>query len=641
MATKKKKISNAALATKSLGNIGDIKTDRPSSGFSSMLGESARNGRAPVSTQTMAAPVMVPSYGTAAPVNTGSLGGYPVDTSEPTYTPVVGNRAMYAPTKTPAQRAADLMNAKYGSKIAALNSQGQRLDTDLTVGQATQTNYGISGDKKLEAIYADLTGQTQKIADNIKGVYAGADTAIAQGYTDSAAALSGVQGQATKMLSDQAAQLGLNQAIPSAAEGLNSYVGQAQAQGAIDRANSGANIKTLGANMSAAALKDVANTAQYGADNRRDLVLNVQNTISKLQFEHDKNKKDLLDQLSALQSEKADAIASATSEEEAKDYDRQYTAEQDRIQTDFANVTMKNNLEQQKFKNKMDKFDQEDRHNAQLNDTRLANQAAEIQMLQLREQIKNGTFNRTLAEKEFGVKLVDQALSQSKFTEEVSNNKRQNDFNEWAQREQLTQKWTNMSNEEKQLAISNFNDTVKLQQGNRALTLQESNQFIDNFNASNQTAIARQNAETAAAKQKWDTDPTNPDNIYKTQHVATSKAQEENYKALAKKNETKIDAYKSDIDNFYKANKNLGPEFKKQVDSIVSWSLRIQAQSDGDYSAKSASYTILYNNGSLPPSYTVGKSGYAKATPDELSILSTLNKQDKDKLFQAIKMKLG
>lgn len=242
------------------------------------------------------------------------------------------------PTMSAAQRAALAVNGKYSAQQSALNRSQAKNDQNLAVGQATQTNYGQIGDTKLAAVYGDLTKVAQETAGKTQQLYADAKTGVDNSYQTAAQQQVQNAGQVNSDVAATANQLGLQSAITDATKNLTSYQATAQGQLAADRANGVANIITLGADMGAAALKDVNIMAQLGADSRRDLVNSVQNTISTLQYQHDQTSADLQAQLADLETQRQSDLQAATYQYEADDADKLFKYQQAKAQYDAENA---------------------------------------------------------------------------------------------------------------------------------------------------------------------------------------------------------------------------------------------------------------------------------------------------------------
>lgn len=242
------------------------------------------------------------------------------------------------PNMSAAQRAALAVNGKYSAQQSALNRSQAKNDQNLAVGQATQTNYGQIGDAKLASVYGDLTKIAQETAGKTQQLYADAKTGVDNSYQAAAQQQVQTAGQVNADVANTANQLGLQSAITDATKNLTSYQATAQGQLAADRANGVANIITLGADMGAAALKDVNIMSQLGADSRRDLVNSVQNTIATLQYQHDQTSADLQAQLTDLESQRQNDLQAATYQYEADDADKLFKYQQAKAQYDAENA---------------------------------------------------------------------------------------------------------------------------------------------------------------------------------------------------------------------------------------------------------------------------------------------------------------
>lgn len=632
-----KKTSTSAIASALLGSGAGT---TPNSISGSMAGEAARNGSAstiktplPGYVSTSSAPVG--SIQNVQSVDPFSVAGIQAAAAKlPGYTPVTANLNTYAPSKTAAQRAQDLVNAQYNAKMSGINSQVGTLDQNLAVGQATQDKYAVAGDTKLAQIYADLGQTTQGIANNIQSIYGDANKSVAGAYDQAGNTLQGVSDTAQKMLAAQGNQLGIGQAIPGASAQLGEYVGQQQSQMASDRANSVANATTLGANMSAAALKDVANTARYGADNRRDLVMQVQATKAKLQYDHDTAKKELLDQLSALESEKADALAVATSDNERYDAEQAYKQQVDQANLDFQNKSMQLQTDKQNLDNTLATLNAQDSHNQNVVGNQLAQGAQDIQKAQLQDTLTNNAFNREITAKQLGISLAELDLK----IKQQGIDTQQQEFSQWLQKQNLSVNWSQLDLQQKQQLIDKAQKDTSLSLDARQISMQEANNIMDSVNAQNTNKVAAQKVAVQNAAALAKVTPGTPEYNMEQAKLAKIKADTDltNKRIASLSGST---AKYGSVTDFYTANK-LGPAFKNTVSSVLAVALRAGngiTKLDPVVAAQTLIYSGLDN--------FLGSNAYgvtdSDLTDQERKDLQALSGKDQGKLMQAVLLSLG
>lgn len=303
------------------------------------------------------------------------------------------------------QRAASLVASKYNGKIASVGRAQQQVSSNLAQGVTTQNAYGNIGDAKLKDIYSNLTGIAQGTADKTSALYADAKTQVAATYDTSAQTQAAVATQTQGDVANVASQFGLGAAVKEATKHMTDFQSGSQSQLATERASGVSNIITLGANMGAAALKDVNIMAQLGADSRRDLINSVQGTIASLQKQAADQQAELQGQMLDLENSRAEDMQSATYQFQADDAEKASKYAMEKLKYEFENNKFAYEKERNNLEDILKVFEAEEKQLTGEAARSAAGKAAQLAQSKFKHDVWKDNASVELDNKEFGLSV--------------------------------------------------------------------------------------------------------------------------------------------------------------------------------------------------------------------------------------------
>lgn len=350
-----------------------------------------------------------------------------------------------------ADRAAQLVNAQFGGKAEGINKRIGLLDKQLQQGQQTQIAYGGIGDQKLQEIYGGLTNIAKETAANTTGLYDKAATSVGQAFTSAQDTQKAAAEASVANVANDAKALGLNAAIPEATQAVNETIKATSDATSQAKAESLANIISLGANMGAAALKEVNTIATLGANTRKDLVNSVQATIAALQQDHDNATAELQIQLQELEAQRSATLQQATSQFEIDDADKQYQFDIAKLKFDTDERNQELEFERSNLNDLLTVIKYNDGQKQQSFENDVTKQGLDIQRGVQKQNILNDERNWELQAKQFGLdteKFKQQKIN-DQFNQYLASTNQQLDYskltldqkqaaaNEWYQKQQV------------------------------------------------------------------------------------------------------------------------------------------------------------------------------------------------------------
>jgi hypothetical protein len=444
-------------------------------------------------------------------------------------------------SKSASERAALAVNSQFAGKSETIQKRMGLLDQQLRTGQQVQKDYGQIGDSKLASIYDNLKNVATATADSTKTLYDGAATNVGSTYTAADATIKGNATAAQTTLEKELQGLGLQQALPEASAAVQETVQQDSDANAAAKANSLANIITLGANMGAAALQDVNIVATLGANTRKDLVNSVQSTLAKLQEEHDTATADLSAQLSELEAQRSAALQQATTQYEADDADKKYNYELQKAQFEADQNKQELDFERNNLSDMLGVLNaQDERSNKEFSN----NLASQSMILQQQQQ----EINRLNDERNWEIQAKTLNLNVDQFKQQQITDKWKRDMDEKG----LTLEWEKMTLEqqnakardwynEQQIAISKGDNAIAQQ---NADTSKQSAQANINQGQAQLDEQKRKNLEDARLEQLR-IDLTAKGKAATPQDVAKAQAEIDKNKALTEKYIAETDVAKA------------------------------------------------------------------------------------------------
>lgn len=223
------------------------------------------------------------------------------------------------------QRALDLVAQQYDPQVRQINRGLTGLENALSRDVATQRGFAQEGSRTIRGAY-DLLGRSlQAGVGQTRAIYDRGTNQIAGQYDRASQFNNTALDNVLAKVNGNAQRLGLEAAVPQGEADLRGNLAEIEALNQTSRAQSLANLTSLGTAMTGIAQKGVANAQREGASQQASLQSQVLNAITGAQAEAAQGRYNFMDELRGIESDRGRATRTTIEQllEEQQERERQ------------------------------------------------------------------------------------------------------------------------------------------------------------------------------------------------------------------------------------------------------------------------------------------------------------------------------